>query len=156
VSKNTLLPDWDDLPSECCEAMRKAASWYVEDWHTGQCAHDMYEELRKTLPAQPFPLFQRTATDSDELLARQEAGDNLRLIDHIADQIGLPKDQELSQSNFDAWANARVAAIYSCPCGQGSEPCPSLDGHPLCVGDPSIPDDQRVVASTNSRCEGGK
>jgi hypothetical protein len=48
----------------------------------------------------------RAAADSDELLARQEARDNMRLIDHIADQIGLPKDQELSQENFDAWAKA--------------------------------------------------
>jgi hypothetical protein len=48
--------------------------------------------------------------NSDDFLAQLEARDNLRLIDHIADKIGLPKDQELSQEIFDAWANARAAA----------------------------------------------
>ena len=35
--------------------------------------------------------------------ADEEARDNLRLIDYIADKIGLPETDELSQENFDAW-----------------------------------------------------
>lgn len=38
------------------------------------------------------------ATPADE-----EARDNLRLIDYIANKIELPETDELSQENFDAW-----------------------------------------------------
>jgi hypothetical protein len=67
----------------------------------------VYRDWHKANPHKVHPAYTvRAAADSDELLARQEARDNLRLIDHIADKIGLPKDQELSQENFDAWAKA--------------------------------------------------
>ena len=37
------------------------------------------------------------------LADEDESGDNLRLIDYIANKIGLPETDELSQENFDAW-----------------------------------------------------
>lgn len=55
-----LLPEWNDLPNECREAMCKAAGWFTQDWEAGQCALDMYNELRKTMPPQRFPLFEPT------------------------------------------------------------------------------------------------
>lgn len=55
-----VLPEWNDLPDECREALRKAAGWFTEDWEAGQCALDMYYELRKTFPKQVFPLFQQS------------------------------------------------------------------------------------------------
>ena len=74
--------------------------------------------------------------NSDELLAQQEARDNLRLIDHIADKIGLPKDQELSQENFDAWVKARSA----------DQRASALKFYRAshAVLTPSVPDDQRA------------
>jgi len=56
---NPSLPDWNDLPDDCKNALRKVAGWYTEDWHAGQLALDMYTELRRTLPQQKFPLFER-------------------------------------------------------------------------------------------------
>jgi hypothetical protein len=44
-----------------------------------------------------------TDDEIDERLAKQESRDNLRLLDYIADKIGLPHNQELSQENFNAW-----------------------------------------------------
>lgn len=43
----------------------------------------------------------------DDLIEQEQRG-NLRLIDFIADKIGLPHDDELSQDNFLAWFNRPV------------------------------------------------
>jgi len=43
----------------------------------------------------------------DERLSSQETRDNLRLLDFIADKIGLPHNQELSRENFLAWISGR-------------------------------------------------
>lgn len=61
-----MLPDWNDLPNDCREAMIKAAGWFTEDWESGQCALDMYNELRKALPPQIFPLFKTTALNAED------------------------------------------------------------------------------------------
>jgi len=63
----------------------------------------------------PFPYVGGNAAYQMQLMAggalalaaapadEDEAGDNLRLIDYIADKIELPETDELSQENFDAW-----------------------------------------------------
>lgn len=53
-----MLPEWNDLPDECREALCKAAGWTTEPWDAAQCALDIYGELRRTLPPAVFPLFQ--------------------------------------------------------------------------------------------------
>lgn len=58
------LPDWNDLPAECKEAMTTAASWFTDDWSAGQCALDIYIKLQQTLPAPSFPLFDTTRPEA--------------------------------------------------------------------------------------------
>ena len=62
---SNLLPDWNDLPNECREALCTAAGWYTEDWEAGQCALDMYNKLRETLPPQRFPLFEASSPSTE-------------------------------------------------------------------------------------------
>src|SRR5258708_2669047 len=50
---------------------------------------------------------QETDEEIDEGLSSQKARDNLKMIDFIADKIGLPHDQELSMENFLAWISGR-------------------------------------------------
>lgn len=74
MSEHNLLPEWNDLPDECRSALRKAAGWFVRDGEDGQCALDMYNELRKAMPPQSFPLFRdpAPAARTSPLLKREQ------------------------------------------------------------------------------------
>lgn len=55
----------------------------------------------------PSPVLGEETDDQiDERLAKQEAGDNLRLLDYIADKIGIPHNEELSRENFNSWLSS--------------------------------------------------
>lgn len=43
-------------------------------------------------------------------LIAEENADNVRLLDYIADKIGLPNSHELSESSFSGWLSSRPAA----------------------------------------------
>lgn len=58
------------------------------------------------------PLYRRVTDDDGEADTQAEqSAENMRLIDWIADQIGLPHDEELSRSNFAAWREAALPPI---------------------------------------------
>lgn len=61
----------------------------------------------RMLAAQPEQ--EETDQQFEERLIKQDAGDNLRLIDYIAGKIGLPHNEELSRDNFNAWFHAASA-----------------------------------------------
>ncbi len=48
--------------------------------------------------------------DGEAQILAEQAAENMRLIDWIADRIGLPHDEELSRSNFDAYLTTPVAS----------------------------------------------
>lgn len=127
MSEHNLLPDWNDLPDECRSALRKAAGWFVRDGEDGQCALDMYNELRKAMPPQPFPLFNAPApqalsqwTDRDMLIGgtRYKAGSITiaDVLDHAARASNefYADDDELSEEDRHmvdwAWEKHKSAA----------------------------------------------
>lgn len=73
-----------------------------------------------------------------QILAEQSA-ENMRLIDWIADRIGLPHDEELSRSNFDTFLAALVPARVEAVDGwQSMETAPTNGKHCiLAVPEPS-------------------
>lgn len=65
-------------------------------------------ERRDVTAGETAPHFHSSAETEEEFeekSQRNDAADNLRLIDFIADKIGLPNNEELSRDNFVAWLN---------------------------------------------------
>jgi len=72
-----LLPEWNDLPNKCREAMVDAGGCFCGDADFG---YEVYQALRETFPPQPFPLFTVSKIKAEEMLDREQ-----RLRSEIAD-----------------------------------------------------------------------
>lgn len=82
----------------------------VERRHTQLKAIEWLQAWRAALPQDTAQDEEESDDQIDERLAKQEARDNLRLLDFIADKIGLPHNEELSRENFLAWFPAQDTA----------------------------------------------
>lgn len=83
---------------ERCERVR---AWFKRIFEKLAQQIDRYKKngwLPCTGAAEP-----ETDEQLEKRLLKQDAGDMLRLIDYIADKIGLPHNEELSRDNFNAW-----------------------------------------------------
>lgn len=112
-----MIPDWGTVYGKAGfrYLTNEQTSTSRDDWEDGE-----YDAFRAAMKG-AVPLYANheargdgvRGTDDDgeaEILAEQSA-ENMRLIDWIADQIGLPHDEELSRSNFTAWREAALPPL---------------------------------------------
>ncbi len=64
-----LLPEWNDLPNKCREAMVDAGGCFCGDADFG---YEVYQALRETFPPQPFPLFTVSKIKAEEMIEREQ------------------------------------------------------------------------------------
>lgn len=92
----------DSVRNSCADELEKVAARNSAVPQPTQQPDDRDEQLRQALAAMETRT-EETDQQFEDRLQHQDAADNLRLLDHIADKIGLPHNEEMSRENFNAW-----------------------------------------------------
>jgi hypothetical protein len=107
------VPPADEARSFCLwlqDYFRKTAAYNKDELTATEAntirstLNEMFENSERPSPA--VAAEPESDAEIEERLLKQDARDMLRLIDHIADKIGLPYNEELSRDNFNAWLSS--------------------------------------------------
>lgn len=83
------------------ETEAQATNPFQEGYAVGY--QDTVYRFRQAIRSLALPSQSESDEEFEKRLDRQEAGENLRLLDYIADKIGVPHDEELSRDKFNSW-----------------------------------------------------